>query len=402
MKKKGVNIAIKLSLIFLTDILLAAIILGVFAYSIFLVPESVNPITLIPDLTGESTFEVPFFTSLFPGTDGVDTENPTETPDTTALDTYISTITPDPTVTAAPTKTPSMTPTPIPTPPPTPTPTPVELGCEVKGELTDFAASVIAAKKYESSSYDRTLTMIADDSTDGTRFVINKIEIGSGNSKITYYVVDLYVSKVTNIKTNVALSSANTMTTKEVDEQAEAVGAKLAISGDSFLYIEGKGGYIIRNGVSYRDKSTTRDYCLLYLDGTMRCVKGTEFERDREYYTKNLWQSWIFGPSLLYSNGKPITNNSDFNIDGITVKNPRSAIGYVSPGHYVLMLVDGRQTGYSCGATMKELAAFMYDEGCTVAYNLDGGQSAALYYNGAYVNSPYAGGRKISDIIYIN
>lgn len=394
-KRSKKNVALKLIAIFFTDLLLAALILGVFAYSIFLVPESALPVTVIPTITDDFIFEIP----------GLNTDDVvvTNTPVTEETETPVNT---DTNVTTAPATTSDDTttalPTPTPPPTPTPTPTPVELGCTVNGELTSFAKSVIAAKKYEDSSYDRIVTMIADDSTDGTKFVINKVEIGSGSAKITYYVVDLYVNKVTNIKTNVALNSSNNMTVREVDEQAEEVGAKLAISGDSFLYIEGKGGCIVRNGVRYRDKSITRDYCLLYLDGTMKCVSGTDFERDKEFYTTNLWQSWVFGPSLFYSNGKPITDNDDFNIDGITVKNPRSAIGYVAPGHYVLMLVDGRQSGYSCGATMKELAAFMYDEGCQVAYNLDGGQSAALYYNGAYVNKPYNGGRKIGDIIYIN
>lgn len=39
--------------------------------------------------------------------------------------------------------------------------------------------------------------------------------------------------------------------------------------------------------------------------------------------------------------------------------------------------------------------------GCNVAYNLDGGKSSAMVYEGEYVNQPADGGRTISDIIYI-
>ena len=80
--------------------------------------------------------------------------------------------------------------------------------------------------------------------------------------------------------------------------------------------------------------------------------------------------------------------------------NPRCAIGYVGPGHYKFILVDGRNIGYSKGATMSELAEIMVNEDCLLAYNLDGGKSSAMVYQGNYINQPVEGGRTISDIIY--
>ena len=76
------------------------------------------------------------------------------------------------------------------------------------------------------------------------------------------------------------------------------------------------------------------------------------------------------------------------------------------PGHYLFVLVDGRDEGYSKGATFPELAEIMVNEGCSVAYNLDGGRSAvmAAEMDGqiAHVNQPYKNGRGISDIIYVS
>ena len=100
---------------------------------------------------------------------------------------------------------------------------------------------------------------------------------------------------------------------------------------------------------------------------------------------------------LLDANGQPMT---EFN-SNVNRANPRSAIGYYEPGHYVFLLVDGRQPGYSSGMTTEEMSQLFYDMGCKVAYNLDGGQSAVMTYNGAVANKPYNGGRSISDIIYI-
>jgi exopolysaccharide biosynthesis protein len=43
------------------------------------------------------------------------------------------------------------------------------------------------------------------------------------------------------------------------------------------------------------------------------------------------------------------------------------------------------------------------DLGCTTAYNLDGGGSSAMYFNGELVNNPLGRGKErgVSDILYI-
>ena len=51
--------------------------------------------------------------------------------------------------------------------------------------------------------------------------------------------------------------------------------------------------------------------------------------------------------------------------------------------------------------TLQELSQFFYDQGCTVAFNLDGGQSSEMVFLGNVVNQPYDGGRSASDILYI-
>ena len=80
------------------------------------------------------------------------------------------------------------------------------------------------------------------------------------------------------------------------------------------------------------------------------------------------YQSWTFGPNLLDENGKAL---SSFNTwDYIRQTHPRSAIGYYEPGHYCFVVVDGRQSGYSRGMTLPELARVFEDLGCSAAYNL--------------------------------
>jgi hypothetical protein len=58
--------------------------------------------------------------------------------------------------------------------------------------------------------------------------------------------------------------------------------------------------------------------------------------------------------------------------------NPRTAIGYRADGSYFFMVVDGRQTGVSAGATIPELAQFALDLGAVEAINMDGGRSSTM------------------------
>jgi len=84
--------------------------------------------------------------------------------------------------------------------------------------------------------------------------------------------------------------------------------------------------------------------------------------------------------------------------------NPRTAIGMIDKLHYIFLVSDGR-TSQSAGLSLLELAEVMHEYGCTVAYNLDGGGSSTMVFNGQVINNPTDGHsfgeRKVSDIIYI-
>ena len=109
---------------------------------------------------------------------------------------------------------------------------------------------------------------------------------------------------------------------------------------------------------------------------------------------------WSFGPALLDSEGKSISGFTDT----VAGANPRSAIGYYEPGHYCFVAVDGRNAEGSSGYTLDELSQLFENLGCAVAYNLDGGQSSVMVWDGGSVtvNMPAGGGRPVGDIIYIS
>ena len=60
----------------------------------------------------------------------------------------------------------------------------------------------------------------------------------------------------------------------------------------------------------------------------------------------------------------------------------------------------------SAGLSLSQLAEFMKCLGVVSAYNLDGGGSSTMYFNGEIINNPTTNGRSIkersvSDIVYI-
>ena len=64
------------------------------------------------------------------------------------------------------------------------------------------------------------------------------------------------------------------------------------------------------------------------------------------------------------------------------------------------MVVDGRQADWSRGLDIRQLAQLFADLGCRAAYNLDGGASATMTFDGQLINrqSKY---REIGDILLI-
>jgi exopolysaccharide biosynthesis protein len=176
----------------------------------------------------------------------------------------------------------------------------------------------------------------------------------------------------------------------------ESLNAILAMNGD--YYGNGGDGVVIRNGEVFRTSTSSSDVCVLYYDGTMKTFSAEEFDVDQAI-KDGAWQAWCFGPELLNASGNSMTKfTAKGHISGI---NPRSAIGYYEPGHYCMIVVDGRQSGYSEGMTLTQLSELFEDLGCAAAYNMDGGKSSVMTFADAVVNQPSDGGREVSDSILI-
>lgn len=214
-------------------------------------------------------------------------------------------------------------------------------------------------------------------------------------SDVVYYIEDIYISNIENLRTAFAGGSYAKSVTDWPIDMAKENNAIAAINGDYYGIHDS--GIVIRNGLVYRDVSdNTNDVCVLYWNGEMKVFSASEFDVDQAI-DDGAYQAWSFGPNLLDENSEAIIKFSS----SVSKSNPRTAIGYYEPGHYCFISVDGRGENDSEGLTLAELSKLCEDLGLAAAYNLDGGKSSAMTFGDSLVNSPCGGGREDTDIIYI-
>ncbi len=158
---------------------------------------------------------------------------------------------------------------------------------------------------------------------------------------------------------------------------------QVAINGDGFTYLppgthppnqycpdNGEplrtNGFAASRGKIYNEKQTGQPivYSSVINEITFNRPKGSVYHA-------------ISGDRMLVFDGKPISTLVN------DIANPRTAVGLNKAGKFLLfVVVDGRQPGYSEGATYTELASLMISLGAYTAVNMDGGGSSAMVIQG--------------------
>ena len=178
-------------------------------------------------------------------------------------------------------------------------------------------------------------------------------------SNISYVLADIYVGDITCLQTGFAQDTYGVGYSEKLTDMSARIRSVLAVNGDSYSNSRHENnGTIIRNGVVYRTRPTDMETCVLNWDGTMQIYSPEELD-PQQLIDSGAYQSWVFGPSLLDENGKAKT--SFLTWDYIRESHPRTAIGYYEPGHYCLLVVDGRQPN-SRGMFLEEMAAVFRSE----------------------------------------
>ncbi len=289
----------------------------------------------------------------------------------TAEPTPAPTFTPVPTAepTPEPTVTPTAEPTATPTPEPTPDPYPfLAYGEEEKVEVFDDEAGKWV---YRSDIL----------SVEARREVITVSEGWAKDQPVTCYIAHVYTRDYDSFYPTFADNRKNGLVRADPVDMALRHKSVIWCTGDNLIQSESEQkGVLIRDGRVYSQNRAKN--VMAYYPDTMAfkifSIRDTDAMTLWESGAQNVF-SFQWGPDLIV----------DGQISAGAVKNqrnPRCGVGMVEPGHYVIFVADGRQPGYSVGLMLNEMAELMLNEGCTQAFNLDGGISTSLIFLGVKLN----------------
>lgn len=283
-----------------------------------------------------------------------------------------------PTAEPTPTPTPTATPTPEPTPTPVPTPTP-DPDAQYYLADDDPGEEIVRNDATGHWSY-RTNTLSID---------INRIETQNTRGKIvTYFAADIRMKNIGEFRPGYGSeghTGRGSIPPWIIARRAKAV---LFITGDNMINDDREEkGVIIRDGNIYL-RNDHED--MLAFNSDLSLSIYPRYQQDPEDLIESgIRNTFSFGPTLI-DNG---VINDKANKHRTRRANPRVGIGQYEPGHYLVLVVDGRQKGYSLGLTLDEFAALFAEYGCPLAYNFDGGLSACMIFMGEQLN--HHGGTRI-------
>lgn len=271
----------------------------------------------------------------------------------------------------------------------------------VLAETISTVATTSTSSNAAAASQAAKTATVTDSSYKDDNISVNLSETTVNNTQV--YVADITLSSSDYLKTAFAQNAYGTNVTAKTSVTAADNNAILAVNGD--YYGANSTGYVIRNGVVYRDtvrEDSSNGDLAIYKDGSFKVIYENQISAE-QLVKDGVINLLAFGPALVENGEIAVGKNQE--VGQAMASNPRTAIGIIDENHYIIVVSDGR-TSESEGLSLYQLAEVMKSYGAKTAYNLDGGGSSTLYFNGQVINKPTTGGNKISeravsDIVYI-
>ena len=248
-----------------------------------------------------------------------------------------------------------------------------------------------------------------------------KIEAGRFEDRCDYWTADIVIKDPSQMRTSAATKGGFlSKGTRDGVELCDRINAVIGLNGDFVPGVEKYDfGYVVRQGVLYRNNLDTAgkwnshlmDVLLIDEDGDFHVVRRAskgDIRDDMTIEGKRILNSFSFGPALVLD-GKLIKDFEGADTwMNMSQGDPRQRIAFcqVEPLHYKVVCCSGNYTNprtaaKNVGMTMTEFAGLVAKQNVQTAYNLDGGDSVLLYFNGRIVNEkPSQGTRKLQDVIY--
>lgn len=215
---------------------------------------------------------------------------------------------------------------------------------------------------------------------------------------LTVDIAWIKVKSPTQLRTAIA-GTPNSMQEDKPGTLVRAANAVVAINGD--MYSRRK-GMLYRMGVALKQtESPEKDSLFIDENGDFHVFINSDPKEMVEYLKAGhqMINTFSFGPAMVVD-GQVQTIREDYWFECLT-RAPRVVIGQIDTLSYVFVEAEGRNKE-SRGFTMQQMADFMGTLGVKTAYNLDGGNSATMFFNRTYYDWHYTDAeRRASDIIYV-
>ncbi len=169
-----------------------------------------------------------------------------------------------------------------------------------------------------------------------------------------------------------------------VCDYLEKENAVVGINASGFVDVGGTslGGQVTGQCVAQGEYWGTynSNYTLLGFDDRNRLIVGG-IENWQDY---NIRDGIQYRPTLILNGEKVVEDSAGWGLQ------PRTVVGQCANGVVLFLVVDGRQAGYSLGATMEDCADILLQYGAVTAGACDGGSSSVIAYDGEVINKPSA------------
>lgn len=201
---------------------------------------------------------------------------------------------------------------------------------------------------------------------------------------VVWRIAEIYLSHPSQLRTATA-GGPRSSRVAFISAMAEKNNAIFATNANYMTNDPAKTSFEYRMGERVRAKyNNAKDLLITDENADLHIFTGKDKDSSVKAFLADGHQivnAFTFGPALVIDDVlQEVPEKYSYNPAG---REPRLAFGQMGPLSYVLVLAEGR-TEDSQGATIGELAQFMFDFGCSQAFNFDGGNSATMVYNGGY------------------
>lgn len=200
--------------------------------------------------------------------------------------------------------------------------------------------------------------------------------------------------KLYDSKSIKVVMAEDTLGAKETTSEAlKRTGALFGVNGGGFYETVRNGevmtapiGNTLIQGVLIDGFNPTHDD--LFFSGWTRQgdLVGGLYDRKDQLLATDAWYGVSFVP-ILIRNGQPLPIPEKWQRE----KHPRTVIGQYANGDLIFIVIDGRRPGWSKGISLEGMQIKLLELGVVNAYNLDGGGSSTMVFNGEVLNRPSDG-----------